>query len=360
MIYGILGLYTSLLYNVNVATTITSQGRSLVSSMCMQFEMFLNDNVQFGSINEVLQFIDNIVQEAPSRRYKDMVELDDYFAVKPQDVFYKICKNCTWRWVINEQEMDILWKVLNNLNQEDLNRVWYKNNLFEFCENSKVFNRIRKILKKLNRPLFNSLEIPGEIADDIKEFGDLLMEYVYYKYMIIDRVDKCDNMIKSVVMVLDTDSNIVSLDGWYRYISEKISGEEFNIAGYDIPLQIFDPLPDDTFNYDKLPARYKDSSIKDTWMQCIKTGNGSKYDYDFDTDEIVEMDHFNHPEVITCNDNMRYSIMNILAYVLDRVVNDYMNQYCINNNSVYKDPNDKTKYYRKCRIIAKNEFKVNI
>ena len=57
---------------------------------------------------------------------------------------------------------------------------------------------------------------------------------------------------------------------------------------------------------------------------------------------------------------MRYSIMNILAYVLDRVVNDYMNEYCINNNSVYKDPNDKTKYYRKCRIIAKNEFKGNI
>ena len=87
-----MGLYTSLLYNVNVATTITSQGRSLVSSMCMQFEMFLNDNVQFGSINEVLQFIDNIVQEQPTRRYSDMIELDDYFAVKPADVFYKICK----------------------------------------------------------------------------------------------------------------------------------------------------------------------------------------------------------------------------------------------------------------------------
>lgn len=323
----------------------------------MQFEMFLNDNVQFGSLNEVLQFIDNIKSESPMRRYNDMIELDDYFAVMPQDVFYKLVKNCTWRWVISEEEMDILWKVICNLNQEDLNRIWYKNNLFEFCENSKVFNRVRNILKKLKRPLFNSLEIPEEIADDIKEFGDLLMEYVYYKYMIIDRVDKCDNMIKSVVMVLDTDSNIVSLDGWYRYVSEKISGEEFNITNYDIPMTIFDVIEGDTFNFDKFPARYKNTDTKNNWMQCVKESNGSKYDYDFDTDEIVEMDHFNQPEVITCNDNMRYSIMNILAYVLDRVVNDYMNQYCINNNSVYKDPNDKTKYYRKCRIIAKNEFK---
>ena len=47
--------------------------------------------------------------------------------------------------------------------------------------------------------------------------------------------------------------------------------------------------------------------------------------------------------IITVNDNMRYSIMNILAYVLDRVVNDYMAQCCRNNHSVFKDPNDSSK-----------------
>lgn len=349
-----LGLYTSLLYNVNVATSITSQGRSLVSSMCMQFEMFLNDNVQFGSINEVLEFINHIVNERPQRKYSDMIELDDYYAIKPQDVLYKLAKNCTWRWIINDEELDIIWRVLNNLDQEDLNRVWYKNNLYEFMENSKAFNRLRSILKNLRIPLFNSLDIPKEIADEIKEFGDLLMEYVYYKYMIIDRVDKCDNMIKSVVMVLDTDSNIVSLDGWYRYISQKISGEEFYIAGYEVPALMFDN--EDKEYFDKLPARYKNVENKNRWREPIKILSGNKYDYNFETDEIVEMDHYDHPEIITANDNMRYSIMNILAYVLDRVVNDYMSNFCRNNHSVYPDPNDPTKEYRKCRIIAKNEF----
>ena len=191
-IYGVLGLYTSLLYNVNVATSITAQGRTMVSSMCMQFEMFLNDNVQFGSVSEVLQFIDHICEERNERKYNDFDVLDDFYSVTEADVFYKIVKNCTWRWIPSEEELEIIWKVISNLDQENLNRVWYKNNLYEFCDNSKVFDRVRTILKKLNRPLFNSLEIPDEISEDIAEFGDLLMEYVYYKHMIIDRVDRCD------------------------------------------------------------------------------------------------------------------------------------------------------------------------
>ena len=164
----------------------------MVSSMCMQFEMFLNDNVQFGSVSEVLQFIDHICEERNERKYNDFDVLDDFYSVTEADVFYKIVKNCTWRWIPSEEELEIIWKVISNLDQENLNRVWYKNNLYEFCDNSKVFDRVRKILKKLNRPLFNSLEIPDEIAEDIAEFGDLLMEYVYYKHMIIDRVDRCD------------------------------------------------------------------------------------------------------------------------------------------------------------------------
>ena len=56
-------MYTSLLYNINVATSITSQGRALVSSASMCFEMFLANNVKFGSLNEVVEFIDHIVQE---------------------------------------------------------------------------------------------------------------------------------------------------------------------------------------------------------------------------------------------------------------------------------------------------------
>lgn len=319
-------MYTSMLYNINVATSITSQGRALVSSMTLQFEMFLANNVQFGSLNEVIQFIDNIVQERRLRKYKDHEVLNENISVV--DCFAKLILNCGYRWIPNDEELEIIWRIVNNLDQEDINRVYYKNNLYEFISNDNVFDIIRTILKKLKKPLFNSLDIPVEISDDIKLLCDLMMEYVYYKYMIIDRIDRCDNMIKSVTMVSDTDSTIISLDAWYRFVAERMNGEEMRIANY-----CSDPI---TFITDK--DENGEWKVK-PWREPIEFAP-KVLDYNFETDEIVEREHCNNPDILTPNDNVRYSIINILAYVLDRVVNDYMEQFCINNNSLKRNPDD--------------------
>lgn len=373
-IYGVLGMYTSLLYNINVATSITSQGRALTSSMTMQWEMFLANNVKFGSLNEVMHFIDNIVQERKERKYNDLEVLDGPVSV--EDCFANIILTCGYRWIPTESEMDIIWRTLNNLNQEDINRIYYKNNLYEFVSNSKIINIVKTMLKKLKRPLYNSLEIPEEIDKEIRLFSDLLMEYVYYRYMIIDRIDRCDNMIKSVTMVSDTDSTIISLDAWYRFIVEQINESELRIANY---------CPDPV-----LFIKRNEDGEWDTkeWEQCVKF-EPKKLDYNFMTDEIVDREHNNNPDILTPNDNVRYSILNILAFVLDRVVNDYMEQFCLNNHSLQRMPEDcvyrrnpyvaekisldyiwnnidnielpdiiigEHVYNHPCKIIAKNEF----
>ena len=66
-----LGQYTALIYNSNVATSITTQGRASVSSMTLHFEMFLADNVKFGSLDQVLEFINHVCSEHFNRRYND-------------------------------------------------------------------------------------------------------------------------------------------------------------------------------------------------------------------------------------------------------------------------------------------------
>ena len=357
-------MYTSLIYNINVATSITSQGRALVSSASMQFEMFLANNVLFGSLNEVIEYINNIVKEKRLRKYDDRLVLDNP-RISVEDCFAKLILTCGYRWIPDNKEMEIIWDILSNLDQEDINRIYYKNNLYEFISNSKVFARIDKMLKTLKKPLFNSLDIPEEIAEDIKEFGDLLMEYIYYKYMIIDRTDRCDNMIKSVIMVSDTDSTIISLDAWYRFVAEKMNGEEMKIANYcPNPVTFIEKDEDGNWN-DK------------SWMDAIEF-EPKKLDYDFLTDEIVEREHTNNPDILTPNDNVRFSIINILAYVLDRVINDYMEQFCLNNHSInitgykevtlnkkeeygYKEYIPETAlqtpiYNRPCKILMKNEF----
>lgn len=333
-IYGTIGMYVSLLYNNNVATSITSQGRALVSSMTLFFEMFLANNVKFGSLNEVIEFINNVVKEKPARKFNDFDILDKSY-VNLEDCFAKIVLACGYRWIPSEKELDIIWDTLANLSREDLCRVYYKNNLYEFMSNSKVLNLVTGMVKKLKRPMLNSLKVPEEIQEDMALFSDLLFEYVYYHYMYIDRTDRCDNMIKSVTMVSDTDSTIISLDAWYRFIVEQLNGQEIRIANY-CPNPIMFMKKNEDGEWDSTE-----------WRRCVKF-EPKKLDYNFLTDEIVEMEHQSRPDILTPNDNVRYSIINIMAFVLDRLVNDYMERFCINNHSLTPG--------RDCRIIAKNEY----
>ena len=336
-IYGCLGQYTALIYNPNVATSITSQGRASVSSMALHFEMFLADNVKFGSLNELVEFVNHICSERRQRKFNDSIILD-HIPTK-EECFAKLVLDTGYRWVPNEAELDIIWKIVNNLTQEDITRVYYKNNLYEFASNNYVFNIIKKMLKNLQRPFYTSAKVPPEISEDIIYLKDLMMEYVYYRYMYIDRIDRCDNMIKSVTMVSDTDSTIISVDAWYRFVVNKINEEELRIANY---------CPDPIMFLDKNEDGEYDCK---GWMNHLDF-EPKQYDYDFNTDEIVEMERFNKPDILTANDNVRYSIINIIAYVLDNTVNDYMIKYCQNTNSV------KEEYHpaKECKVYAKNEF----
>lgn len=332
--YGILGMYTSLVFNINVATSITSQGRSLISSAIMQFEMFLANNVKFGSLTEVLEFINHIVKEKPFRKYRDELVLDNPI-VPPQDCFAKIIISCGYRWMPSESEMEVIWRMINNLSQEDINRVYYKNNLYEFMSNKVMIRAIRYILNKLEEPFMNPLKPPKEVIPELDELTSMMMEYVYYGYQIIDRIDRAEHMIRSVVMISDTDSAIVSLDAWYRFILQYTS---------DMNLKIAYTPPDAIYFYDK--DEFGD--IVDPRYQRAISFKEPEYDYDFFNDELIEMKHAIDPIIELPQDNIRHTILNILAYVLDKVNNDYMERYTKNNHS-FAD-------YRKCKIILKNEF----
>ena len=119
-------------------------------------------------------------------------------------------------------------------------------------------------------------------------------------------------------------SAIVSFDGWYRYVREMCVG---------IPMAIKNEVVN--------AAEFVDGNME------ISEPIQKVDEYSFVNDDIIEVDRLIDPMVIISQDGLRYSIINILAYCIGILVNDYMERYCDNAHSTNE---------RACLIALKNEF----
>ena len=73
-----------------------------------------------------------------------------------------------------------------------------------------------------------------------------------------------------------------------------------------------------------------------------------RFDYDFYTDEVIELQRLIEPCKIIPQDSLKYSIINIIAYVCSALVVDYLAEYTKLTGSYVEGV--------KCRMIMKNEF----
>lgn len=323
-IYGCLGNAACVLYNLYVAASITAQGRSVISTATMFFESFLANNVKFASLEEVLHFIDCVKSERKDRKFNDSVILD--FPVSVDMCFAKIIRTCgDWRkgrikWVPDMEDAKIIYRVLKNSSQEDINRIFYKNNLYAFIDNSVIINAIRYILKLLKEPYLSPNRVPEEIQVELDALQDLMREYIYYPHMYIDRIDRCDNMIKDVCVISDTDSTIVSFDAFYHYVLDRVYMEDISILNMEL-----DTRTEETYDVPRMERRY-----------------------DFFTDEVVERESNIKPFILIPQNNLRFSIINIIAYISGNLCNEYIELYTKHNHSWRPE--------RKCLLYLKNEF----
>lgn len=329
--YGAMSQNSCLFYNVNVAASITAQGRALISTATMFFESFLSNGVKFASLEEVIQFIDCVCQERPNRRYADNEILDAHIDV--QTCFAKIVlsigdfRHGKVKWYPTMDDLDVIWTMLNRLDQEDINRLYYKNNLYEFLNNKSMGNAMIYILKQLKEPYLDPNHVPDEIKIELEAYTDILREYVMYKHHWIDVVDRCDNMIKNVALLSDTDSAIVCLETWYQYNLEKIKGIDLPILNQEV----------DEFKYVNGDKDYVEE------IQYEKV-----LDFDFYSNEIIEVEKAVNQGTIIPQENLRYSIINIAGYFLYTLANEYIEDYTHRNFSYTPE--------RKCLLYLKNEF----
>lgn len=319
--YGCSGMYSCIFYNFYDAISTTMQAKSCNSAAALFFESFMNNNVPFGSFEELLQFVFNVVHE--KRRFKDEEVLDRDITL--DECFFKLIQSCGFRWVPTMSECEILYEMLQSLTTTDLNRLFYKNHLFSFVENPRVMQALMYMLCKLDAPFLDPNECPEIIKEELNVFYDLLYEYVYYDKQIIDRVEKMYSLVRSVSIVQDTDSCIICYDGWYNFIRDKTIGIPMKIKSTETDL-----------------IKAVEESVE------VATSYKKVEDYDFIDEETITVDRLVDPIIIIPQDGLKYSIINILGYCTGRMVNDFMAKYAQNSNSDRPDV--------PCLLVLKNEF----
>jgi hypothetical protein len=242
-------------------------------------------------------------------------------------------KTAGFYWIPNDNDMQIVMDILEGLDQEDINRLYYKNNLYNFFMNSSMRKSLVELLKMLKKPFLNPNKPPEEIKVELDAVLDLVKEYVYYGHQYIDRIDRVEVMPRKIDIVTDTDSNIISLDAWYRFVLDIIDGEDIHIANWLYDAVEFSKC-DEFGDYEKIkPVKYYEKVL----------------DYDFMKDEVIEKDRLMNPMYVIPQDALRHSIINIMGYIGSALIVDYMERYT--KNSYSYDPET-----HKCMIIMKNEF----
>ena len=131
----------------------------------------------------------------------------------------------------------------------------------------------------------------------------------------------------------DTDSVILSVDPWFRYVLDKVKDIDMDLK-HDM-IDVIKHLKVDEFG-DILDATPPYTRVEDD------------YHYNFYDDEVIQMKKKINPLKIIPQEGLRYSIVNIISYIIGKVVNDYMERYTKNTNS-YRDD-------KPCVITMKNEF----
>lgn len=329
--YGVLGAPTSMYYNIYIAESITRQGRSYISCSIMLFESLLANNIKFNNLNEIITFINNVEHEKPNRRL-----LDDYIIdrdITLEECFYKIMNTADMMiWVPNEDEMARVWEYLRGLDQEDLNRLYYKNNLYSFVDLPVVTDLVIKILSELQEPFMDPNKPPKDIKEDLNTLVEMIKEYVYYPHFYIDKLDRIEYMQRDIVAICDTDSTIISFDAWYRFILDKV----YNI---DMPIKHQKRDMIDLIKSDE----WGDKPLREM-VEIVEP----ELDYNFYTDEAIEVKKLIEPCALIPQDSLKYAIINIIAYVCSDLVVDYLKEYTKLTGSYVEGT--------KCRMIMKNEF----
>ena len=216
-IYGSFGTTSFQLYNYYTAAATTGTAQSLISATAISFEAFLSDNAKFKSIDEFVTFFRNITnRDTYTFSYLEFPVIKDR-----QKVFDRYWNHFFTEDLKTDTAYEIMHKLIWSCNEEELTRLWYKNNLYAFMSTPTMMRLLRGVFAKTE-----AFRNPNAVPDNIQAEMDLIWAYtndfVFYNHAYTERINRLVHDRRKSVIVIDTDSNMINIEPWVDFLKDNV------------------------------------------------------------------------------------------------------------------------------------------
>lgn len=194
----------------------------LISSACGTFENFMSNNQPLIDLDDCFNYMNNIVSEEESIDDSFLTPITDKQLLEHfQGMFYEY----------KDEYTKPILKYIQSIPRNKVTRIYYKNNLYNFCNLPKMHKLIMKILN--NCPEFKDPNKPPKsIQEDLEKLWLYMEEFVVYNYFSVNRINRLKFDVRKTVTTIDTDSNMLNLEPWVNYL-DVFKKESETIASYD-------------------------------------------------------------------------------------------------------------------------------
>ena len=198
----------SVFYNKYTGVSITATGQSLLSTTETSFEAFVASRFKFYGLDDLFNYM-NLCLEDTDKILK--YDLED------------VSLNQLYEWLLPKMDSDkeLLYRAISNLNQKEINRLYYANNIFEVIRQGKIFDMLVQLVNKIDF-YRDASKIPEGCQSLLNELWYAIRDIVYVRIFYFDRIHRFKNDKRGAVILCDTDSDMICIDPWVTWIRNNV------------------------------------------------------------------------------------------------------------------------------------------
>ena len=224
--YGCIGMKKFIFNDKNSGPAVTGCGVQIITTLIQSFEAFIADNWKFDNYSDILKFL-----ELSKRQKREDIEYYKIPKITKEDLkkrLIKKLKHSVTEYIERYPKITAkIDEVLDGMTKEEIQNAYYRNNLIEFLDNEDIMEDIGTALNFFI-PSGNVKDIQKQIAEEgneelkraVEKLNSNIMNIVFFNYYFEDRYAFAIRGQNHAVIVVDTDSNFLLLDHFFRVVGK--------------------------------------------------------------------------------------------------------------------------------------------